>query len=624
VIGSELDSTDPRSVLVYTNFQVPGQSYTLRVFGLTSTGGQETPDAGLSSLFTGYVEPAVPRSLLLFVPSSVRQDDPFEVSVLARNNDDLSTYADMSSELLWTLSSDGTIEVADSTGWNEGSQTFTLIARSTPPIPDGETRTVTLSAAAVDDSALDGTSRVFELGGAVALERFEVLGPSVAEVGEDFLLTIRALGSDGALFESYEGTVALAPNSGIGELNTTVSPPFAAGEVSFATRYDVLTPTLELVATDALDPTRTGRSASIEVGLSDAGTTAPTLTAISTDLDEIRLDWTLVPGATRYAIEVSENGSDFEDVITLVSGLYTFSHPDRTTGALYRYRLTAWDGDTLLATLEAESEAESWTLIDAETISAPLVLTANQSPYLLQNPSGGRVTVSTSLTIEAGVVVLFPEGGGLDLSGPGAALSVDGTRSSPVHLTAREASRPWSGVRLQSNIQGTTYAPGSLDYFAGSRISHLVLDYGSAGDYALEVQVPLDMNGMVLRHNRGLSGSLGVLLPTDQQLTLRRSRFVQNKPAIFIIDAGSELVMDTNAWSFNESQTAGGGAWRVNSPSLAVVREQGSVYYLNQSAQDAGAAFAAGVPQVFIEDSTFIQNRSETRGGALLTQSEAT
>lgn len=621
VLGAEVSETDPRVVNVFTNIQIPGRTYELRVFGLVSPAGRDTPDSGLSTLFTGYIEPQVSRSLAFFGPSAVVQGEPFEISVLARNDEDLSAFVDMTAELHWSLSNGGTVEVIDSPGWDQGAQLYTLILQPDPPIPDGEAVQVTLSASTRDGSSIDGTTEIFELRGAVTLELFEFVTPPFAEVNVPFEIMIRARGTDGRILEGFGGPVNLGVRGGTGTLTPNQSPSFVNGEATLNVQYDTLNPALQIEARTNDGAQISSLSPEVEVGLTASGAAAPTLTAVSMTTERVRLDWTLVPEATRYVILVSVDEGPFEEVTTVASGIYTFDHNNLENGSTYRYRVEARREAVLLAEMAARVLSKEPTLMSIREVGAPFVLRAEDSPYYISNPDGGRVVFSSSLVVEAGVVVLFPSSGGIELAA-GSSLVVDGSKDRPVHFTAAESNVRWSGLWLTDSMQGATFAPGTVEYQSGSRVSHLIVDYASDADHAMRVEVPLEMEGLLFRHNRPGVSTLAINL-AGFDATLRDSRFIQNERSVFDLEASSNLFMENNAWLFNASER-NGAAWFATSPTsvnTAWLSDRGSLYFFNESGGSGGAFDVSGDCRARVADSVFIHNLSRNHGGAVTVNS---
>ncbi|MGQ9628985.1 MAG: hypothetical protein ACUVXI_01565 [bacterium] len=183
------------------------------------------------------IEPR-PRSMDHFTISMMGDEDPrvsspFDVEISAIGDDGGVFTAYSGTVILSIGSGSGALSGQTSVGdFVEGIAHSTLLC-DTP----GE---ITIR---VTDGIYFGESGKIKVGPIpVVMDRFAVakLGEGNPSVGSDFDLSITAVGSDGNVFEAYEGTVALSVVSGSGSLSGQTSVSSFQGGVSTATvRYDL-------------------------------------------------------------------------------------------------------------------------------------------------------------------------------------------------------------------------------------------------------------------------------------------------------------------------------------------------------------------------------------------------
>ncbi|MEO0814181.1 MAG: hypothetical protein AAFY60_15070, partial [Myxococcota bacterium] len=326
--GAQILSTDRTRVTVFTEFQTPGLSYSLRVVGLVGVNGQDTPEGGVAAQFQGFVENR-PRALVLNTPAEVTQGLAFLLTVSAvtvptTEGEPATLIAEIASELDWTMSAPGEVQVVSASDWELGIRSYELALSPAPPLADGAATAVTLQASARDDRSIRGSSSVVQLKGAVGLARFEVTAPAGVQVDVPFPLEITAIGSDGRPLTSFSSPVRLTPVGGIGAIEPSTIDEFTQGRSTTLVRYDALNPNLEIRAERVSDPSRFGTSPSIQSGLSPDGALAGNLVAVPLSADRVRLDWTRIQGAEQYRISVSQTGADFSEVATVLSTRFSF------------------------------------------------------------------------------------------------------------------------------------------------------------------------------------------------------------------------------------------------------------------------------------------------------------
>ncbi|RMF36568.1 MAG: hypothetical protein D6759_03430, partial [Chloroflexi bacterium] len=145
------------------------------------------------------------------------------------------------------------------------------------------------------------------------------------------------------------------------------------------------------------------------------------------------------------------------------------------------------------------------------------VWTLAQSPYLVQTVQV-KIAASATLTVEAGVEVIFEQDTGLLVEGN---LVAVGTVTQPITFTgSTETPGWWDGIRIQGDIQGDI-----ANLNRGSRFSHVTIAYGG-NSYA---NLVLDDAHATVEQSTILgSGKHGIYTLDEGVVDVQDTRFISN------------------------------------------------------------------------------------------------
>ncbi|MEO1172701.1 MAG: hypothetical protein AAFX94_11730, partial [Myxococcota bacterium] len=218
---------------------------------------------------------------------------------------------------------------------------------------------------------------------------------------------------------------------------------------------------------------------------------------------------------------------EFTALSSLVPGIFSFAHEGLSSGTEYTYRIEILDGDSPIASAEAHARPQPCAPVPS-LVSAPLTLTADGSPWCVSAGGAPLNTVTSSIVIEPGTVVLFEEAAGWSFDAGG--LVSNGTENSPVVLTSRDPSPTvWGGLFFSSASRTARYDQtlDGLDYVEGNRLAFTFVDHSGG----ITSEGGLDIEGSVFRFafkGAGDGGALNLTAAADRNLYIRDSIFAQN------------------------------------------------------------------------------------------------
>jgi predicted outer membrane repeat protein len=615
-------SEDPNIIILETEQQPPNEIFILSIHGLKGIQGEITPESGFSREFSTF-----PLRTLAFhfisYPSTLLLHESFSVTLAIRYTDDGSIPEEYAGDLVWDWTGDGTISVISPGSWSNGERTVQLQYDHT--LSGGATETIALQVTDSQDDSISGSTGNIQAIAPIELSHFQVRVPQSVRPGESFDVTIQAMGNDGYRFTDYNGTVQLKTISNIQETNTlqpATATGFILGSKKITTSLDELGSTLRIVATDMIDPSITGSSNSIKIGMGIGTNHVLNVLAVPyPSTMGIRISWSEVEGATHYLIYSKKvSDPDFSYVAT-ASHTYDYHIPNLDQGETYLFKIVA-QSDVIGYLLEAISEqvtVKGCTELSND-ITSDTTLDKAASPYCITTDIAVQSSV---LTIEPGCVLLMDESVYLEIDG--GTLIMNGSETEPIIMTANStnpAPEYWLGIRFLDGAVPTTF--DGTSYHGGSLIRHAIIEYG--GSAITNVNTSLLIEHSYFRYNQsGSGGALRVQYNGTQTLVIRSSKFEYNWAEFGAGGAGyfkvifpgtPTFLLEDNDSSYNIAQNHG-GAFNIGGGSITVTDS----YFANNQADDGGA-LVIGANDAIISENRFQNNQALDSGGAIHTMNQ--
>lgn len=598
------------------------------------------------------------RGLKISSPSPVTVGQPFTITVTATNSARPGgIQQEYQNPVNVTLQvGGGTLTSVTGGGWFLGTQNFTVVYNN-PSLSLNASEVILLRVIDATDSSFTTVSDNITASSQVVFNQFMVVAPGTTFKGQPFNLTITATNSDNTTNTAYNGTVNLstylvagviAPNSVTGFVNGVATVSVTIAE-SFTN--------LQIKAADSVNATLTGLSNNFQVYFDSVA-----LAAFAQSATTNRIIWNY-PTNTTQALLYRDSGSGFQLVTTLFAPTANYSDTGRTTGTTYTYKVVAQDN---LATIQYTSTATATPSTCVTTISVgngntAIAPGANPwTPALSPICVIDNVSITGSLSVQAGTVVLVSPGKSITVASGGALLS-QGTQSSPIVFTSANVSPvagDWGGIIFASGAVGSTIA--SDNYTGGSKLEYTTVEYAGPGITTAE---SLYLDNCTIQNNRStttpgagisanqaagrqivmkntlvlnntLSGNLnGGGLYAAQRAAIYSSKFFNNSVTYAVNNlrgGGAYLVADsgliTSTQFINNNLNNGlvccsshqGGAVYINGSMNTVTGNtfQGNFIIANNGNQ-AGGVYVAGNNNTFTNN-LFSGNTANFAGGAML------
>ncbi|MBV6492303.1 MAG: hypothetical protein LDLANPLL_00296 [Turneriella sp.] len=469
---------------------------------------------------------------------------------------------------------------------------------SNPALLDGSTDTILIRCSDATDGALSGQSQPITVRKKVELKSFKITAPDRAYAGDEFSITITAMGTDGQPLTNYNGSVnlsALVPNNYVtGTLTPSAATGFTSGSVTLNNvKFSVGVASLRIAATDTTDATKTGKSNLVNVFGNDFNVIAVPVDLDSDGtMDAARLTYSRPVGAQNFKIYYDDDGDGDFSASELLSTetVQTYRHNGLTVGNDYRYRVDVYDsGGNLIRQAPASITLKNCTDISggAAAISTSTTWTKASAPYCIN----ANVTVTgtgTRLTIEPGVTLLFNAATyGVSVSS-GASIQSVGTMAEPVIFTSAKpnaAPKDWSGVLIDTNAEinnlsvtvSGNEAISETNGTTGSSFIYTVFEYsgvnGSNADgSAIRARVPIWIEYSqfrFLQRTNCSGGSAGIFVDTNVNtwVILRSNHFLENKagncgttPADVFLNNGRAVLKSNSFYNSIADSNSNGGS----------------------------------------------------------------
>ncbi|MDH5718551.1 MAG: fibronectin type III domain-containing protein, partial [Spirochaetia bacterium] len=628
---------------IITDPQIPDTIYTLRVFNIMGENGTEAGKKGVTINFTGYDPSAVQRHFRIIIQPVVNTGEDFDVVIDAVDSITGNLLQNFSDDLIFTVTGAGNLSVISEPGFIQGTQTVTL-NYSNNALTDGQTESIALIITAALDANMNGTSDPFNATKPASMAGFEFIQNEAALTGQPFSVTINAVGTDGAVFTEYTGTVNLTSSGGTGELSP-LTATLTNGMVTLDMTYTALTPNLILNAVDQNDSSLTGISEPFSVATGAGGNASINLTATAISTTEVRLGWQKMETSTEYVIYRKTGANSYTEIHRISPSFTYWVDSGLSTSTTYHYKVEAYNvASQLLGTAFAEAATNNCNIVTpgdvAATISLDTVWTKANGPYCVT----ANLTIDAWLFIEPGVKVLFSSGTQLIVDDPATTgagqigqLNAEGTPQEMVLFTSTSstpAKGDWNGIHYKPSS-----APSNIDmsnnHLGGSYLSFVVIEYAVK---ALFVETSLVIDYSLIKDNAwlgtGSSGAgLNYLLPNGGKGVIRYTTFINNEvadtggaAAAFWVSAGTaDIVIDKVFSINNKTSTATSGTYSLGG-AFNIGKETGTTfnvsitdsYFYNLSAKTGGAIFLQrGISNAIIAGNTFENIYTSNNDGAV-------
>jgi len=459
------------------------------------------------------------RGLQVVAPSLVTIGQPFTVTVRATNSvlpegiqQDFQNPTNLSLQV-----GGGTLSNVQYGGWFLGRQNVTLVYNN-PAVGLNSSETILLKATDTLNSDLPSSCNNIQAQSQVVFNQFKIVAPGIAFKNQAFDLTITATNSDNSTNTTYNGTVNLSTYLVAGTVTPSSVTGFVNGVATVSVTLSESYSSLQLRAVDSVATTISGLSNTFQVYFDSVAFVAFPQTATS-----VRAEWHF-PTTTTQALIYRDSGSGFQLLQTVFAPTNYYTDLGLTTGTQYTYRVVVQNNLATVqytATMAATPSGCTTTTSGAITSAT---WTSAGSPYCVT----GNITVSGTLTINPGVVVLVNPGFSITI-GSGGTLFSQGTNANPITMTSSNVSPvagDWGGVIFASGAVGSVIA--SDNYASGSKLEYTKVEYAGPGVTTAE---SLYLENCTIQNNRGtvLNGAgISATMPAGRQIVIKNSLILNN------------------------------------------------------------------------------------------------
>jgi len=618
-------------VTLTTATQIPQKAYSLTVSGVTDLVNNAIQAPDNQGTFIGFGVPPVPV-FKVYTDSAITSGVAFNVTLVALDIVGNAIMTSHQGAVTWEVTSgSGSITVDSAPGWTNGEQIFT-VTYTNAGLTYGQNEAIIITAKDNANPSFTGSSNGIFVGAVPHLDHLRITKPGSATLNVSFSVTIDAYGQDNQLFSGYNGTVNISANGGVGDL-TPSTLTLVNGTITDNLIFNGLSQELKLIATDAIDTTITGISASFPVLLSIENA-SPLNVAATPFATSVFLTWTLVNNADSYKVY-----RDGTIITTLGSGIDKYYNTLLTVATSYQYKVEAYDSvGALITTSEITViTAVCKTTIAGATINVPQNWDAANSPYCVS----ANVDIASGgiLTLLPGTVVKFAANTGINVQ-PGGELQLAGTQGQQVLLTTDQEPPTipppvggfWNGIDFLSGAIGTSF-DGLLDYSDGSRIQYATIEFAGP---AIRNKGDLLIEYSTFRYNFNAvdGGALEFQSLAANKVIVRYSIFYSNRVsgagdhggAAAFYGSSTLLYFDYNLVLYNYA--SGGYAGGLVS-SVSGTKIRNSVFRGNEKTDTGngggGAIWFFGGDNIEVRDNLFINNKSlgSIGGGAIFARNDS-
>lgn len=459
------------------------------------------------------------KGLKISAPSPIIVGQPFTITVTATNsvmpNGIEKNYANNVNLALQV--GGGTLTSVTGGGWNSGTQDFTVVYDN-PSLSLYATEVILIKATDATDQTTSAFSNNIT---AICQKQFKITVPAVTFKDQPFSATITATNFDNSTNTAYNGTANLSTYLQIGTVSPTSVTGFVNGVATVSLTVSESFTNLQLKAVDSLNSLLTGLSNTFQVYYD-----AVSLSVFATPAlpNSLRLEYTY-PTGTNTALIYRDAGNGLQLLATqnspanfyidtgLAAQNYTYQVVAQNASGTIQYAATKTAMPGACGTSVTGAVSGTWTAVG--------------NPYCMT----GNTTVSGTLTINAGTVILVNPTFSLTVQSGGTLIS-QGTGTNPVVFTSSNTAPvagDWKGIIFATGAIGSTIT--SDNYISGSKIDGTRISFAGPGITTAE---SLYIDNSTIQNNRNAltnGGGIYASMPAGRQLVIKNSLILNNATA---------------------------------------------------------------------------------------------